>query len=286
MGAVASTPLQGTGTQEQAWLRCQWLWQHPAISAATLLAGHERVVVVAPHPDDEILGCGGLLGHAAGQGMQVRVVAVTDGEACYPHERWWTPERLRSARRAELAQRWASSASRPAPRSTLALPTARSVRTNKAWRTGCNSTCSRATWYWHPGASMGTPTTKRQAVLPAGPRVRWLPAPGVSSVGLALAGPGLCAHGPGGARTARHHRRRGRQAQRDRPLPHPDRRSAETAQPTSAASPCIDPILPEPRGFPGMSAQPYFDELHEQEDPSATAADGMRSASERCCWPA
>ncbi len=31
MGAVASTPLQGTGTQEQAWLRCQWLWQHPAI---------------------------------------------------------------------------------------------------------------------------------------------------------------------------------------------------------------------------------------------------------------
>ena len=103
MGAVASTPLQGTGTQEQAWLRCQWLWQHPAISAATLLAGHERVVVVAPHPDDEILGCGGLLGHAAGQGMQVRVVAVTDGEACYPHERWWTPERLRSARRAELA---------------------------------------------------------------------------------------------------------------------------------------------------------------------------------------
>lgn len=103
MGAVASTPLQGTGTQEQAWLRCQWLWQHPATSAATLLAGHARVVVVAPHPDDEILGCGGLLGHAAGQGMQVRVVAVTDGEACYPHERWWTPERLRSARRAELA---------------------------------------------------------------------------------------------------------------------------------------------------------------------------------------
>jgi len=35
--------------------------------------------------------------------MEVRVVAVTDGEACYPDEHWWTPERLRSARRAELA---------------------------------------------------------------------------------------------------------------------------------------------------------------------------------------
>lgn len=103
MGAIASTPLQGQGTQEQAWLRCDWLWQQPSTSARSLCADHDRLVVVAPHPDDEILGCGGLLHHAAAQGMEVGVIAVTDGEACYPGEPWWTPERLRSARRAELA---------------------------------------------------------------------------------------------------------------------------------------------------------------------------------------
>ncbi len=103
MGAVARTPLQGQGTQEQAWLHCDWLWQQPTTSATALCSGHDRMVVVAPHPDDEILGCGGLLHHAAGQGIDVSVVAVTDGEACYPGEPWWTPERLRSARRAELA---------------------------------------------------------------------------------------------------------------------------------------------------------------------------------------
>ena len=101
MGAVARTPLRGRN--RTAWLRCDWLWQRPATSANALCAGHDRVVVVAPHPDDEILGCGGLLRHAAEQGMEVRVVAVTDGETCYPDEHWWTPERLRSARRAELA---------------------------------------------------------------------------------------------------------------------------------------------------------------------------------------
>ena len=103
MGAVARTPLQGEGTQEQAWLHCDWLWQQPTTSATALCSGHDRMVVVAPHPDDEILGCGGLLHHAVGQGIDVSVVAVTDGEACYPGEPWWTPERLRSARRAELA---------------------------------------------------------------------------------------------------------------------------------------------------------------------------------------
>ena len=43
-----------------------------------------RLVVVAPHPDDEVLGAGGLLQYMAAVGVETLVVAVTDGEAFYP----------------------------------------------------------------------------------------------------------------------------------------------------------------------------------------------------------
>jgi LmbE family N-acetylglucosaminyl deacetylase len=45
--------------------------------------GQGRVVVVAPHPDDETLGVGGLLAELLGRGHHVTVVAVTDGEAAF-----------------------------------------------------------------------------------------------------------------------------------------------------------------------------------------------------------
>lgn len=38
-----------------------------------------RVLVFAPHPDDESIGCGGLIARLAGAGVPVRVVLVTDG---------------------------------------------------------------------------------------------------------------------------------------------------------------------------------------------------------------
>src|SRR3546814_14981849 len=39
-----------------------------------------RVAVVAPHPDDEILGCGGTMARAAAAGAEVHVVVVTRGQ--------------------------------------------------------------------------------------------------------------------------------------------------------------------------------------------------------------
>jgi LmbE family N-acetylglucosaminyl deacetylase len=42
------------------------------------------MVVIAPHPDDEILGPGGLIADQKRRGLPVLVIAVTDGEAAYP----------------------------------------------------------------------------------------------------------------------------------------------------------------------------------------------------------
>ncbi len=68
------------GTDEKTWLGARQL--------AALRPLHQRrprrLVVVAPHPDDEVLGVGGLLQCMGRLGVQTVVVAVTDGEASHP----------------------------------------------------------------------------------------------------------------------------------------------------------------------------------------------------------
>jgi len=41
----------------------------------------ERLLVLAPHPDDEVIGCGGLVAQHIREGRSVRVVVATDGAA-------------------------------------------------------------------------------------------------------------------------------------------------------------------------------------------------------------
>jgi len=43
------------------------------------------VVIAAPHPDDEVLGCAGIMAWLADRGTRIELVAVTDGDAS--HER-------------------------------------------------------------------------------------------------------------------------------------------------------------------------------------------------------
>ncbi|MCS7065980.1 MAG: PIG-L family deacetylase, partial [Fimbriimonadales bacterium] len=43
----------------------------------------DRLLIVAPHPDDEVLGCGGLIAEAVRRGALVRVVFLTSGDG-YP----------------------------------------------------------------------------------------------------------------------------------------------------------------------------------------------------------
>ena len=62
------------GTDEEVWT--PWLAD---LSPADVPRGH--VLVVAPHPDDETLGAGGLVAAASMKGARVSVIACTDGEA-------------------------------------------------------------------------------------------------------------------------------------------------------------------------------------------------------------
>lgn len=72
------------------------------LSAGDLLDGRGTLVVLAPHPDDETLGCGSLLAHAAAQGVACTVVCVTDGCRSHPNSRLWPRARLADLRRQEL----------------------------------------------------------------------------------------------------------------------------------------------------------------------------------------
>ena len=63
--------------------------------------GISQVVVVAPHPDDETLGAGGLIAWLSQQNVAVKVLAVTDGENAYPGQSTQECAELAALRRAE-----------------------------------------------------------------------------------------------------------------------------------------------------------------------------------------
>ena len=85
----------GQGTPETQW--AAWSRHWPPFS----LAGCRRLVVVAPHPDDEVLGVGGTMALAAAAGVEVQVVAVTDGGASHPGSPTLGPDELVARRPAE-----------------------------------------------------------------------------------------------------------------------------------------------------------------------------------------
>lgn len=72
----------------------------PQADLAEVMGGRPALVV-APHPDDESLGCGGLIAQAAALGLRVHIAVVTDGAASHPGSGTHGRDGLRQLRREE-----------------------------------------------------------------------------------------------------------------------------------------------------------------------------------------
>ncbi len=101
---TAPRRIEGGGTPETAWIGWPGLTRVPLRPLDHWVAADQRLVVVAPHPDDEILAGGALASLHAQRGGRVRVVAVTDGEASHRGDPGWTASRLAIERRNESAE--------------------------------------------------------------------------------------------------------------------------------------------------------------------------------------
>ena len=65
------------------------------------LVGRDPFLVLSPHPDDETLGCGGLLAMAEAAGVRGHVLILTDGAASHPNSPDYPAGRLIALRRDE-----------------------------------------------------------------------------------------------------------------------------------------------------------------------------------------
>jgi LmbE family N-acetylglucosaminyl deacetylase len=91
-------PIDAPGTAEAVWQAWPTLAQLPEMDPRRW----RSVVIIAAHPDDEILGVGGTIARLAADGARLSLVAVTDGEASHPGHP--DPTGLASRRSAETAQ--------------------------------------------------------------------------------------------------------------------------------------------------------------------------------------
>ena len=114
VGAVAERPrIAGDGTPAEDWIAHGRLDALPAVDAKRLVPSGARAVIVAAHPDDEVIGCGALLAQLARAGREIALVAVSDGEASHPGSSRWPPAALQAERPRETGRALAALGATP-----------------------------------------------------------------------------------------------------------------------------------------------------------------------------
>jgi LmbE family N-acetylglucosaminyl deacetylase len=108
------------------------------------LLGARSALVIAPHPDDEALGCGGLIAALAERGADLAVVFVTDGGASHPRSRRWPRPRLAALRAEEASAALAALGASGATRLHLGLPDAGIKRGGHDWQRAVERTAQLA----------------------------------------------------------------------------------------------------------------------------------------------
>ncbi|MHC8314257.1 PIG-L deacetylase family protein [Pseudomonas sp. LB3P31] len=101
---MKTNPIVGQGTPLRSWQASSHLAQLPVIDILQLVPEGSRAVIIAPHPDDEILGCGGILQLLADAGRDLQLISVTDGSASHPGSQTWPVERLSTVRPQESVE--------------------------------------------------------------------------------------------------------------------------------------------------------------------------------------
>lgn len=75
--------------------------RHLPFTGLNELIGSGNILVLAPHPDDESLGCGGLIAAACMAGRPPEVLILTDGTGSHPSSVMYPAPRLRTVREKE-----------------------------------------------------------------------------------------------------------------------------------------------------------------------------------------
>lgn len=77
-------------------------WRGTPVASIQDLTGNAPILIVAPHPDDESIGCGGIIALARDAGISVTIAVLTDGSASHPGSVSYPPSRLAEVRQREL----------------------------------------------------------------------------------------------------------------------------------------------------------------------------------------